>query len=115
MTPTQLLHIEMRGFFYGLAAVVAYQILTRRIRVGGLLTVKTSRKSTRPETVSPGRVQLLLATIVVCISYLNQVAHTTTGKLPDVSNEMLYVFGGSSGIYSLTKLWSTFKDKLKLS
>ncbi len=34
--------------------------------------------------------------------------------MPDIDNSWLYLMGGSSGIYVLHKLWSTFKAAQQL-
>ena len=113
MTPVRLLHLEMMGFLYSLAAIIVYQLLTRRIHVSGLLSHKTG-KSDGPEQISPGRVQLLLATLAVSAKFLRDVAAATDGNLPDFDHRWLYVMGGSSGIYTLEKalaLWNRNRTK----
>jgi hypothetical protein len=107
MTPSRLLHLEILGFLYALAATVAFQLLTRRINTAGMLSQKGSGQ------VSPGRIQLLLATIAASASYLTQVANTTNGTMPDFDMNWLYVFGGSSGIYVIEKAWATWNGRNK--
>lgn len=106
MTPTRILHLEGLVFLYALAATVFFQILTRRIKVAGLFAQKGVAGQ-----VSPGRIQLLLATIAASASYLTQVANATNGKMPDVGVNWLYVFGGSGGIYALGKAWAIWNGK----
>jgi hypothetical protein len=108
MTPSRLLHLEMLCFLYVLAATIAVQILTGRIRLVGLLSDKGKTRQ-----LSAGRVQLLMASVMMCISYLDQVANATGGAMPDVSTNWLYVFGGSGGIYTLEKAWTAWKNKTK--
>jgi hypothetical protein len=105
MSITRILHLELLGFLYALAAVVLFRMLTGRINITGLLTQKDRSNQTSPE-----RVQLLLATIAASAQYLGEVARTTSGSLPDVSNNWLYLMGGSSGIYLLRKAWTTFNS-----
>jgi hypothetical protein len=101
-----ILHLEVLGFLYALGGTVFYRILTNRIRVEGLFSQKDASDQT-----SPGRVQLLLATIAASVSYLAQVANTTNGKMPDVDVNWLYLFGGSSGVYALEKAWTAWGKK----
>jgi hypothetical protein len=58
--------------------------------------------------VSPERVQLLVLTIAAGMAYINQVAAGDGATLPDVPNNWLYLFGGSSSLYAAGKLWRTF-------
>jgi hypothetical protein len=106
MLLTRVIHFELLGFLFGLAAVVVYQILTRRINTTGLLTSKDGTENTSPE-----RVQLLLATIAASASYLSEVAKSANGTMPDVSNSWLYLMGGSSSIYMLRKAWTSWNRK----
>ena len=113
MTPARLLHLEFLGFLYSLIAVIGYQLFTRQINVRGLLLQKTGRRN-GPERVSPGRIQLLLATIAASASFLNAVASSKDGKMPDFDPHWLYVLGASSGIYTLEKAfaaWSSTRSR----
>ncbi len=98
MPITRILHLELLGFLYGLAAIVAFQMLTGRINLKGLFQQKDGSAQTSPE-----RIQLLLATIAAAANYLGEVAKSSTGTMPDVSNNWLYLMGGSSGIYAVAK------------
>jgi len=106
MTVTRILHLEVLVFLYALAATVFFQVLTRRINPAGLFSQKGAAGQ-----LSPGRVQLLLATIAASATYLTQVANATNGKMPDVDVNWLYVFGGSGGIYALGKAWAAWSGK----
>lgn len=106
MTLSRVLHFEVLFILYALAATVFYQILTGRINLSGILSHKSGSGQ-----LSPGRVQLLLATIAASASYLTQVAKATNGKLPDMDANWLYVFGGSSGIYALEKAWNVWSGR----
>jgi hypothetical protein len=106
MSPIRVLHFELLGFLYVLAAVVLFQIVTRQINLAGLVTHKD-----RSDRVSPERIQLLLATIAMSVSYFGEVASNTSGKLPDISPQWLYLFSGSSGIYIAGKAWVTYNIK----
>jgi hypothetical protein len=106
MTVTRSLQLEVLAFLYALAATTFWQILTRRIQTSGLLSQNGASGQT-----SPGRVQLLLATIAMSATYLTQVANTTNGNLPDVNANWLYLFGGSGGIYALEKAWVAWNQR----
>jgi len=106
MSLSRVLDVEVLGFLYLLAAVVFVQILTRRINTGGLIKQKNQSKR-----VSPERIQLLLATIAASATYFSQVRSSTSGTLPDISPQWLYVFGGSSGIYVAGKALTTYISK----
>lgn len=108
MPVAQILHLEVLAFLYALGVTVFYRILTNRINAAGLFSQKDAAGQT-----SPGRVQLLLATIAASTSYLAQVANTTNGKMPDVDVNWLYLFGGSSSIYALEKAWAAWSGKKK--
>jgi hypothetical protein len=104
MSLIRILHFELLGFLCALAAVVLFQLATGRINLNGLVTQKDGSYQ-----VSPERIQLLLATIAASATYFSQVVTSTTGNLPDVSSQWLYLFGGSSGIYVAGKAWVTYK------
>ena len=106
MSIARALHLELVAFLFALTAVVVFQMLTGRINVRGLLTPKDGSSRTSPE-----RIQLLIATIAAGAQYLGELGHTTSGGLPDVGNNWLYVMGGSSGIYLLRKAWTTFNSR----
>ena len=106
MSIARFLHFELLGFLYALGGIVLYQMFTGRINLSGLFTQKNNTGQTSPE-----RIQLLLATLAASASYLGEVARTTSGNLPDVSTNWLYVFGGSSGIYIAGKAWAAKKAK----
>lgn len=109
LSPIRVLQFEAVGFLFGLAAVVAYQILTRQINLQGLLLRKDGTGQTSPE-----RIQLLLATIAAASRYATQVAQAPPGTLPDIDPNWLYLMGGSSGIYALHKAWNIFKAAQQL-
>jgi len=109
LSPVQILHFEATAFLFGLAAIVAYQLLTGQINLQGILQRKDGTGQTSPE-----RIQLLLATLAAAARYLAAVAQSHSGTLPDIDNNWLYVMGGSSGIYVAHKAWSTFKAAQQL-
>ncbi len=106
MDPVSLLEHELHAFLILLAAILVFRLLTRKIQLAGLLNRKEDAAR-----VSPERVQLLLATLAVSAKYLGSVVHGTTGTMPEVSREWLYLFGGSSGIYASVKAITTLTRK----
>jgi hypothetical protein len=106
MSFSQILHYELLSFLYLLAAVVVYQMLTGRINTTGLLEQKDGSEGTSPE-----RIQLLLATIAAAAGYLSKVPNAPNGQLPEISNDWLYVMGGSSALYILRKSWVAWNSK----
>ena len=109
MSILRVLHYELSGFLFALAIVVAFQIITRRINLAGVLSQKDPDN---PNQTSPERVQLLLTTIAASATYLGEVAkNTDSTMMPDVSNQWLYLLGGSSTIYMLRKAWTSWNIK----
>jgi hypothetical protein len=106
MTIPSVLRIEMIGFLGLLGAVIAYQLLTRQIRLDGIFL----RPGSKGE-VSPERVQLLMSTLLLSMNYVHDVAKSTGGMMPDVSEQWLYVFGASSGTYLGVKALIAFRRK----
>jgi len=77
-----------------LAFVVAYQLLTQRINMNGILLDKMMPR------FSPGRVQLLVLSLVGAWSYsLTVLENIESTKLPEVPEELLLIVGGSNLIY----------------
>jgi hypothetical protein len=108
MSIVRVLHFELLGFLYALGVVVIFQMMTGRINMTGVISGKDPKN---PNQTSPERVQLLLATLAAAASYLGEVAKSTSGTMPDVSNQWLYLMGGSSSIYMLRKAWTTWTGK----
>src|SRR5271165_5506665 len=109
LSPTRIMHLEGLGFLYGLAAVVACQVLTGQINLQGIIRRKDGTGQTSPE-----RIQLLLATIAAAARYAAQVAQAPPGTLPDIDPSWLYLMGGSSSIYVFHKAWNIFKAAQQL-
>jgi len=94
---------EVTIFLGGLAAIIAFRLLTGGINTRYLLYGKTKTGS---RYFSPERVQLLLFTLGTAMFYLLQVINSlktaTKGvpqPLPDISNETLALLGGSHMLY----------------
>jgi hypothetical protein len=80
--------------------VVGYQLLTGKISTKKLLHNKTT------DRLSPGRVQLLMLTLVGALYYLLSTADNPQ-KLPEIPNELLLILSGSNLVY-LTGKASSF-------
>ena len=88
---------EALAFVGGLAAIVAYRLLTGQINTNYLL-YGIKKDGTR--YFSPERLQLLLFTLGTAMFYLNTVLQNrSSGVLPDVPTETLTLLGGSHAIY----------------
>ena len=95
MTALQIFAKYEIGFLItALAAVVAYQLLTGRINMRGLLHEKTA---TGLGGVSAARVQLLLFTFAMAVYVLS---HTIEfHAFPDIDTKWLLILGGSHSIF----------------
>ncbi len=94
----------------GLAAVVAFQIITRRINTKGLL----SNKEKGGEGFSPARLQLLMFTFGVAFYVLGKVLSSIaagTAALPNIDPNLLVVLGGSHALYLGAKALPTSGSK----
>jgi hypothetical protein len=106
MSVATILHWEGTFFLWLLTAMVVFKLLTRKIPLDGLFAQKTADGA----QVSAERIQLLIATLAVSGKYLGDALHgTNTASLPDVNQHMLYVFGGSSGLYASIKAFTTLR------
>ena len=85
--------LEMWVFFAALLSLVGFRMLTGGINVRGVLRVKDGSGR-----LSPGRIQLLLFTVVGAMAYLSGVSGDGTA-MPDVPRELLILVGGSNVVY----------------
>src|SRR2546421_434747 len=96
-------------FIAGLAAVVLTRLLTGSINTRHLLY---GRKADGSAYFSTERVQLLLFTVWVALSYLlTVVENRAAGKLPDISSTTLALLGGSHALYLGGKAYSMLLAK----
>lgn len=107
MPVTGILSLEMLGFLCALFASLAYLMMVGRIQLKGLFRQKNGAAQ-----LSFERIQLLVVTIAVCLRYLTESVHLTSGNMSDVTNGWLYLFGASSSIYLVRKAWTT-RSRLK--
>jgi hypothetical protein len=95
------------------AAACALAILAGKIKLKGLLTDQDG-------AFSPGRLQLLIATVVACGYYLGSVVASPDDKsMPDLPAWFIAMMLGSSGLYlggktlSLSGVFSTLSRFLR--
>jgi len=58
-------------------------------------------------TISPGRVQMLVLTVLTALQYLLTTVHDPT-HLPRIPEGLVIAMGGSQAIYLGAKAWSIF-------
>jgi len=97
----QLVKWEVEAFLVLLAAIVAFQLLTGRIKTSGLFRGQISgRPVGQNQYFSPERVQLLIFTLGAAIYYLSQVINNPNpGTFPEVPASWPAILGGSQAIY----------------
>ncbi len=61
-------------------------------------------------TLSPGRIQLLVLTVLTALQYLLTTIHDPS-RLPTLSTGLLVALGGSQIVYLAAKAWSFFGFK----
>ena len=94
----------------GFAAIVLLQIMIGRISLAGLLETKDADGG---RSFSPGRLQLLIFTVVVAAQYLHTVlAHRRLDSLPTLPQGVVALLGGSQAAYLGGKAFTTFIQPL---
>ena len=96
-TLVSVARLEVSFILIGMVLIVAYQMLTGRINVRGLLN------DTEDGSFSVSRAQLLIFSLVGLILFITRVADSQPGTLPDVPQELLLAVGASNGVYLLVK------------
>jgi hypothetical protein len=111
MSVAWFVKLEIIVFLGGLAAIVAYRLLTGGINTKYLL-YGTQKDGTK--YFSPERVQLLLFTLGTAMFYFVDVLkNRNSGALPDVPTETLAILGGSQAIYLGGKAYMMLIKKIK--
>ncbi|MBL8222280.1 MAG: hypothetical protein JNL62_23795 [Bryobacterales bacterium] len=88
-----------------MAAAVAYRLLTGGIHIRGLLLDSEGAGH------SPARLQLLLLTVFGAMQYLAMVAKDPS-RLPEPSQELLLLIGGSHAVFMGSKALPLFASIL---
>ena len=83
---------------------VAYKAVTGHINLKGLLADKETH------AFSPGRLQLLIVTLVGVGVYLRQLAQSPPGTLPAPNIQMLSAIAASQGVYLTGKAVSRIRS-----
>lgn len=95
----------------GLFVTVAAQILNGRINTRHLFSGKQKGGG---HYTSPERIQLFAFTLWTALNYLISVIdNPTSGKLPDVPEQTLYLLGGSHFVYLGGKAYAMLFTKGK--
>jgi len=106
--------LEMVVLLGGLMIVVLLKVLARGINMSGLLEVKHGDDQ---GSFSPGRAQMMMATVLTGLYYLLQVMNNpTAGSLPDAPTGLVAVLGGSHAIYlggKVQSAWDLLTGKRK--
>ena len=90
MQPSGLLSVFLPLWVVAFGAIVFYKVAVGEITLNGLLTVDGQR-------VSPGRIQLLLATLVGVFSFL--ASALDTHRLPVIPDSLLASLFASHSVY----------------
>lgn len=110
---TALLTVQRYAMFFLLTllvVIVGYRLLTGQINTKGLLQDKQDKSGGK---FSPGRLQMLIATLVVAIYFVTQVLETQ--KLPELPREFLLALAGSHLLYLGGKTYTVLTRKLELA
>lgn len=103
--------IEIEVFLVALTLVVAFQLLTGKINVGGLLLEKTGYGAGGAVGYSPARLQMLLITLAGAFYLISKVLdniHHGILLFPNIDEKWLLLLGGSHSIYLGGKVNSLF-------
>lgn len=90
-----LLSVALILWLGAIAMIVVWKLFTRSISLAGLLQGDRSNGET---FFSPGRVQLLIATVLFVANMMSQVIADPT-TLPVIRPELLLALGGSQAVY----------------
>lgn len=111
---SNLIQIEIWVFLVGLMSSIFFLIIKKKINVRGLLFEKAGNK-----LYSPGRLQLLLLSLIFVVVYLIEVrqninlcqSSNVPCSLPPIRSEYLLILGGSNFVYIWGKLSSIIKER----
>ena len=104
-TLSMLFRVEIGSLLVIFGILVAYQILTGRINIQGMLFDKATGN------FSPGRVQLLLFTLMTIFYPVLQVLKDPD-EFPNISQEALLILGGGNLVYLGGKFYSSTRGRV---
>jgi hypothetical protein len=90
---------EIVFLFGALGALVAFQMITGRINIKGLLSDKTKKGA---GTFSPARLQLLMFTLAFAVYILGKVMNSIAAgnpHLPEIDQNVMLILGGSQALF----------------
>ena len=103
-----VLRYEVFFVLTALAVIIAYRLLTRQINTNGLLRDKVGGRA-----ISPGRLQLLIVTLLIATYYVAHVIQTQ--ELPNIPQQYLLALGGSHIFYLGGKAYGLLAGKLEIA
>lgn len=114
MTTATLAKWEGIVLLGGFVSVVVWKLATRKISLDYLLygDAKIHQGEGRVTFFSPGRAQMLMASVIVAGYYLLQVIQDPT-HFPSVPNELVAALGTSHAIYLGGKAQSLYLGRLR--
>lgn len=98
MSPNELIRITSLVFVIGLILILLWQLHTGHINTRGLLLDKKSK------TFSPGRLQLMVATLLGSLTYLTNGMQSAETSPPEI---LIWAMLGSQSAYLVGKTLST--------
>jgi hypothetical protein len=98
---TNFVEFELYAVLGALAALIAYRLVTGQINTNGLLNDKATGK------IDPGRIQLLVATVVAATAYLGDWNAFADQSVQTVAGGLL----GASNIYYLVQKYRSMSGQ----
>ena len=95
-----LARLELTLVFALLVVAAVIQTLSGRVRISGLFQNKVTG------AFDPGRLQLLVVTLLTAMGMLTELGHSKAVALP--SNALLYAMGGGQTLYLIRKYLQVF-------
>ena len=117
-TLANVMRYEMFFLLTALALIIGYRLLTQQINITGLLADKSPDPAQREDlgsdgsagVISPSRIQMLVATLLITIYILTKVARDHA--FPTVPQKYILALSGSHVIYLGGKVYSMFTERL---
>ena len=105
-TLSTVLRYEVFFALTALVVIIAYRLLTGQINTRGLLRDKVGGRA-----ISPGRLQLLIVTLLIIIYYVMKVLETK--KFPNMPQEFVLALGGSNLVFLGGKFYGLLASKFE--